>query len=226
MTEPPTDLAALILRPTQVPQCSLLYQALSSPGRSQVHSVQLCLFANRLQSPTRKAIWIRTVCLAAAQRFSLKPAGSRWINRTRRYRLSPCSECRPCNCFTVLSTPIPVPCPWPRNNLIAHLALSLSESPSSLEFLSQGDSASWSSLLLDSVNCSLAGSRSDPGCCCLILYLRGVWSPLEGNDLDAFLVLLTSACWAGASRASMVLVTLAAPSMALLAPAGWPISRH
>jgi len=52
-------------------------------------SVQLCLFANRLLFPTRKAIWIRTACLAAAQRFSLKPAGSRWINRTQRYRLNP-----------------------------------------------------------------------------------------------------------------------------------------
>lgn len=55
-------------------------------------SVQLCLFANRLLYPTRKAIWIRTVCLAAAQRFSLKPAGSRWINRTQRYRLNPCQS--------------------------------------------------------------------------------------------------------------------------------------
>lgn len=53
-------------------------------------SVQLCLFANRLLYPTRKAIWIRTACLAAAQRFSLKPAGNRWINRTQRYRLNPC----------------------------------------------------------------------------------------------------------------------------------------
>lgn len=53
-------------------------------------SVQLCLFANRLQYPTRKAIWIRTACLTAAQRFSLKPAGSRWINRTQRYRLNTC----------------------------------------------------------------------------------------------------------------------------------------
>lgn len=55
-------------------------------------SVQLCLFANRLLYPTRKAIWIRTACLAAAQRFSLKPAGSRWINRTQRYRLNPCKS--------------------------------------------------------------------------------------------------------------------------------------
>lgn len=53
-------------------------------------SVQLCLFANRRLYPTRKAIWIRTACLAAAQRFSLKPAGSRWTNRTQRYRLNPC----------------------------------------------------------------------------------------------------------------------------------------
>lgn len=53
-------------------------------------SVQLCLFANRRLFPTRKAIWIRTACLAAAQRFSLKPAGNRWINRIQRYRLNPC----------------------------------------------------------------------------------------------------------------------------------------
>lgn len=74
----------------------------------------MCLFANRLQSPTRKAIWIRTVCLAAAQRFSLKPAGSRWINRTQRYRLSPCSACHPYRCPTVFSTPVPAPCPSPK----------------------------------------------------------------------------------------------------------------
>lgn len=80
-------------------------------GGNKVHSVQLCLFANRLQYPTRKAIWIRTVCLAAAQRFSLKPAGSRWINRTQRYRLNPCTECHPCNCSAVLlySHPCPMP---------------------------------------------------------------------------------------------------------------------
>lgn len=64
----------------------VLFVWIRDPGGS----VQLCLFANRRQFPTRKAIWIRTACLAAAQRFSLKPAGSRWINRTQRYRLNPC----------------------------------------------------------------------------------------------------------------------------------------
>lgn len=224
MAEAPRDSAALTPRPAHIPRAPFFAKLFLLLGGDQVHSVQLCLFANRLQFPTRKAIWIRTVCLAAAQRFSLKPAGSRWINRTRRYRLSPCSECQPCKCSRPSPPPPSVPPPQPGEtspHTRPSLSLSTCASLSRLEFLSQGDLSQPSFLSASALErCPLTATRL----LWLPLDLKGVWSPLEGNSLDAFLVLLTSGLtgWHHWSRCGPC--DPCCPSMAPLAPAGWPIS--
>lgn len=87
------------------------------------------------------------------------------------------------------SIPILTPFPWARNRPLAQLALSLCESrrlwiPTEPRIFEPASSLPLSAGTLPAL--------SDPSCCCLPFYRRGVWSPLQDNDLDAFLVLLTS----------------------------------
>lgn len=94
------------------------------------------------------------------------------------------------------STPIPAPCPWPRKKLTAvslePLAPQLLGAHVRSVISEPGRLSERASLSIASVKWSSASFHSNPGCCCGHFCLRGAWSPLQGNDLDAFLVLLTA----------------------------------